>query len=298
MRNFHGLGALAAVAEPEPRAAAEVANQYGVPVVTSHREVLRDGAITAVAIATPAETHGDLVREALDAGKDVFVEKPLALSAEEGCGLQVLAEERGRILMVGHLLWYHPAVLKLKELVDGGELGRIQYVYSNRLNLGKIRREENILWSFAPHDVSVILGLLGEVPDDIHAQGGNYLHERIADVTVTTMSFPSGVRAHVFVSWLHPFKEQKLVVVGDRRMAVFDDLAEDKLVLYPHSVDWRGQIPVARKAEATRVPLEWEEPLRAECRHFLECVETRATPRTDAAEGVRVLEVLEAAQRC
>jgi UDP-2-acetamido-3-amino-2,3-dideoxy-glucuronate N-acetyltransferase len=200
--------------------------------------------------------------------------------------------------MVGHLLWYHPAVLKLKELVDSGELGRIQYIYSNRLNLGKIRREENILWSFAPHDVSVILGLLGEVPDKIQAQGGQYLQERVADVTVCMLSFPSDVKAHIFVSWLHPFKEQKLVVVGDKQMAVFDDGADkDKLVLYPHSIDWKMREPVARKAEGRPVSLPKGEPLRAECQHFLACVETRRTPRTDGEEGLRVLQVLNRCQK-
>ena len=199
--------------------------------------------------------------------------------------------------MVGHLLWYHPAVLRLKRLIDEGELGRIQYIYSNRLNLGKIRTEENILWSFAPHDVSVILGLVGEMPETIHAQGGNYLHDRIADVTVSLLSFPSGVKAHIFVSWLHPFKEQKLVVVGDRKMAVFDDLEkENKLLLYPHSINWKGHLPVASKAEAQPVAFEDSEPLKAECLHFLECIRTRATPRTDAREGLRVLRVLQGCQ--
>jgi UDP-2-acetamido-3-amino-2,3-dideoxy-glucuronate N-acetyltransferase len=252
--------------------------------------------IQAVAIATPAETHGTMVREALLAGKDVFVEKPLCLSAEQGRSLVDLAREQGRILMVGHLLWYHPAIIKLKELIDRGELGRIQYIYSNRLNLGKIRREENILWSFAPHDISVILGLLGETPHSVIAQGGNYLHERIADTTVTLLSFPSGVKCHIFVSWLHPFKEQKLIVVGDRKMAVFDDIEKkDKLLLYPHSIQWKEQVPIANRAEAQSVEVGSEEPLREECAHFLASVLTRRRPRTDGEEGLRVLSVL---QRC
>jgi len=268
-----------------------------VRITGSPDEVLADPGLDGVVIATPAETHADLVRRSLLAGKDVFVEKPLCLSVREGEELAGLADSLGRILMVGHLLWYHPAVLRLKRLVDEGELGRIQYIYSNRLNLGKIRTEENILWSFAPHDVSVILGLVGEMPESIHAQGGNYLHDRIADVTVSLLSFPSGVKSHIFVSWLHPFKEQKLVVVGDRKMAVFDDLEKErKLLLYPHSINWKGHLPVASKADAEPVPLDWEEPLRAECLHFLECIRTRATPRTDAREGLRVLRVLQGCQ--
>jgi len=157
-----------------------------------------------------------------------------------------LAGEHNRILMVGHILWYHPVVLKLKELVSQGELGRIRYIYSNRLNLGLLRREENVLWSFAPHDISVVLGLTGEMPESVLAQGGNFLHQQIADTTVSLLNFASGIRAHIFVSWLHPFKEQKLVVVGERQMAVFDDTApwEEKLQLYPHSIDWNDNVPV------------------------------------------------------
>ncbi|HPO07975.1 MAG TPA: DapH/DapD/GlmU-related protein, partial [bacterium] len=220
-------------------------------------------------------------------------------SVAVGKELVKLAAERRRILMVGHLLWYHPAILKLKELVDSGELGRIQYIYSNRLNLGKIRTEENILWSFAPHDISVILGLLGEMPDSVEASGGNYLDRRIADVTLSWLTFPSGTKAHVFVSWLHPFKEQKLVVVGERKMAVFDDVEEEKkLLVYPHSIEWKNRLPIAKKAASEAIPFDRVEPLRAECEHFVECIRTRFTPRTDGEEALRTLTVLDACQRC
>jgi len=297
VRNFAGIGALGTVCDSHPETLRTLGEQYPqCRTRTSYSDVLRDESIHAVAIATPAETHGIMVREALLAGKDVFVEKPLCLSVDQGRTLVELARERGRILMVGHLLWYHPAILKLKELIDTGELGRIQYIYSNRLNLGKIRREENILWSFAPHDISVILGLLGETPTSVIAQGGNYLHEQIADTTVTLLSFPSGVKAHIFVSWLHPFKEQKLIVVGDRKMAVFDDMEKkDKLLLYPHSIQWKEQVPIANRAEARPVEIGTEEPLREECAHFLESVRSRRSPRTDGEEGLSVLSVL---QRC
>lgn len=204
IRNFYELHALGSICEIDQTRRNRFAALYpGVRFSDSIDSVLRDAEATGVAIATPAETHADLVRRALIAGKDVFVEKPLCLSLTQGRELIGLAAERKRILMVGHLLWYHPAILKLKELIDEGELGRIRYIYSNRLNLGKIRREENILWSFAPHDISVILGLVGEMPDSVDAQGGNYLHDRISDVTVSLLSFPSGIKAHVFVSWLH-----------------------------------------------------------------------------------------------
>lgn len=297
IRNFNEIGALAAVCDSRESALMDLAKQYpACRMETQFRAVIEDDSIQALAIATPAETHAPLVESALRAGKDVFVEKPLCLNVAQGRELIALARENKRILMVGHLLWYHPAIIRLKEMVDSGELGRIQYIYSNRLNLGRIRREENILWSFAPHDISVILGLLGEMPERVQAQGGNYLHQNIADVTTSLLSFSSGIKAHIFVSWLHPFKEQKLVVVGDRAMVVFNDVEEkDKLVLYPHSIGWKNQAPVANKAQARPIAVAPGEPLLAECRHFLDCVATRAQPRTDGAEALRVLEVL---QRC
>jgi UDP-2-acetamido-3-amino-2,3-dideoxy-glucuronate N-acetyltransferase len=294
VRNFHSLGVLKTVCDQDAARIVELAAQYpDVEFTESYSAVLADSEIDAVVIATPAATHGELARQAILAGKDVLVEKPICLSVEEAQSLVALAESRNQVLMVGHLLWYHPAVLKLRELVAGGELGRIRYIYSNRLNLGRIRREENILWSFAPHDISVILGLLGESPDSVVAQGGNYLHAGIADVTVSLLSFASGVRAHIFVSWLHPFKEQKLVVVGEKQMAVFDDLdPAQKLTLYPHSIEWRDRTPIPNKAEGRAVELAEYEPLRAEGEHFLECVQTRSQPRTDGHEAVRVLRVL------
>jgi len=298
LRNFNDLGVLSWVCDYDAAVRKTFQSMYPEARFTGAvEEVFADPEVVGVAIATPAETHGRLVRQALLAGKDVFVEKPLCLSRQEGKELVALAAEKERVLMVGHLLWYHGAILKLKTLVEEGELGRIQYIYSNRLNLGKIRREENILWSFAPHDVSVILGLLGEMPDKVDAQAGNYLHDRIADVTVSLLSFPSGVRAHIFVSWLHPFKEQKLVIVGDRKMAVFDDVErENKLLLYPHSINWKNGFPIASKSVAHPVPFDPGEPLRNECQHFLECITKRQIPRTDGHEGLRVLRVLQECQ--
>lgn len=299
VRNFHALGSLHTVCDTNPEILQSFVEKYsGLNGASSYSEVLKLSAIKGVAISTPAETHANLAREAILAGKDVYIEKPLCLSEKDGRELNNLAREHNCVLMVGHLLWYHPVVLKLKELVDAGELGRIQYIYSNRLNLGKLRREENVLWSFAPHDISVILGFTGEMPEAVRAQGGNFLHQQIADTTVTLLNFASGIRAHIFVSWLHPFKEQKLVLVGEKQMAVFDDTAPwaEKLQLYPHSIDWHNNIPVASKAEAKLVEVAQDEPLRAECTHFLECMTTRNTPRTDGEEGLRVLKVLNACQ--
>jgi UDP-2-acetamido-3-amino-2,3-dideoxy-glucuronate N-acetyltransferase len=297
VRNFHQLGNLQAVYDVDESRRQEMSKAYGVTVTRTLEELLQRADIQAVAIAAPAVQHFDLAKRALLAGKDVFVEKPLAVRLGDGQELVELARKRERILMVGHLLLYHPAVFELKRLVSSGELGRVQYIYSSRLNLGKLRTEENILWSFAPHDISVILFLLNEQPTRVAAHGGSYLNQGIVDVTLTTFDFATGVKAHIFVSWLHPFKEQKLIIAGDRKMAVFDDTeTERKLVVYPHRIDWVDRIPIARKAEGEVVSLPAEEPLRLECQHFLECVRRRELPRTDGEEGLRVMRVLQACE--
>jgi UDP-2-acetamido-3-amino-2,3-dideoxy-glucuronate N-acetyltransferase len=298
VRNFSELGALAAVCDSRPETLARVAQQYGVPTYASPTEVLTRADIEAVVIAAPAAQHYELSKAALLAGKDVYVEKPIALRVGDGEELVALAAHRQRILMVGHILEYHPAIIELKRLVISGELGRIQYIYSSRLNLGKVRTEENILWSFAPHDISVILSLLNETPIRVAAHGGTYIDSRIVDTTLTTCDFPSGVKAHIFVSWLHPFKEQKLTIVADRKMAVFDDMErERKLTLYSHRIDWVDRVPVAHKDDGQVVPLAQVEPLRSECEHFLECIATRQTPRTDGVSAMRVLRVLDACEQ-
>ena len=244
VRNFSDLGALAAVCDADPELARQFGGQYQV-ATPAFEEVLRDPGIDAVAIATPAVTHSSFARQALAAGKHVFVEKPIALNVDAAEELNTLAKQQGRVLMVGHLLQYHPVFIRLKELVAGGGLGRLRHIYSHRLNLGKVRREENILWSFAPHDVSMILSLVGDEPDSVSAVGSFFLHSQVADVTTTHMAFPGGENAHVFVSWLHPYKEQKLVVVGDEGMAVFDDTLEweRKLLIYRHRIVWKDDLP-------------------------------------------------------
>ena len=297
VRNFHDLGSLAVVCDEDAEREATVREKCpGAAFTTDYGAVLGDASVPAVVLATPAVTHYTFVSRALEAGKDVFVEKPLALTIKEGQALVQLADKSHRILMVGHILRYHAAVVKLNELIRAGELGRIQYLCSNRLNMGKIRTAENILWSFAPHDISVMLALLEEEPCEVTCEGGAYLNQNIPDVTMSLFRFPSGVRAHIYVSWLHPFKEQRLVVVGSEKMAVFDDTADDKLVLYPHKVEWHNRMPTAVKAEPEKVPLETAEPLRSECAHFLDCVQRRVQPVTDGKEGLRVLHVLSACQ--
>ncbi len=299
VRNFNELGVLHTICDTNIATLRSFQEMYpDKKFQTSFDAVLQNPKINAVVIATPAETHFELARKALKAGKDVFVEKPLSLQVSEAEELNRLALARDRILMVGHILLYHPAVLKLKELIDVGELGRIHYIYSNRLNLGKFRTEENILWSFAPHDISVMLYLLDETPVQVAAQGGNYLNSGISDVTISVLSFDSGVKAHIFVSWLHPEKEQRLVVVGSNKMAVFNDtVKEGKLQIHDKGVDWIHRQPVPRKKAVDIVPLDDYEPLRAECEHFLHCVSRREPPRTDGKNGIEVLRVLNACQQ-
>ncbi len=298
LRNLQAMGVLHSACDTDEEVLSQYRKDYpDVEFTSSVDDVLSDGSVKAVAIATPAATHYGLVREALLAGKDVFVEKPLALSLKKGEELVGLAEGSKKILMVGHTLQYHPAVRRLKELITDGELGKIQYIYSNRLNIGKLRTEENILWSFAPHDISVMLMLLEDMPLKVAAYGGDYLSKGIYDVTLTALEFPGNVKGHIFVSWLHPYKEQKLVVVGTKAMAVFDDVAEEKLRLYPHRIAWvNGKTPVAQKAEYIPVKTEDGEPLRLEMEHFVECVLERMTPITDGHEGLRVLRVLQHAE--
>jgi predicted dehydrogenase len=269
-----------------------------VRIESDFDSVLSDPEIKGVVIATPAETHYRVARAAIEAGKDALVEKPLTLDADEARLLIQMASERGRILMVGHLLEFHPAIVRLRDLISTGAMGDLRYIYSSRLNLGKVRREENILWSFAPHDIAVILRLVGCMPIKVAATGGSYLQPRTADVTVTHLKFPGGVRAHIFVSWLHPFKEQRMSVIGSSKMAVFDDVAKNnKLMLYDQGVEIVGGEPVTRKSEPVAEEISMDEPLRNQCIHFLQCIETRQQPLTDGESGLRVLRVLEAAEK-
>ena len=302
VRNFSQLEVLKSVCDQDHDIRSKLSKDYPEVTVTDDFDaVLNDTDIVGVVISAPAALHFDLARKALMADKHVFVEKPLALTYQDGKGLVELAEARQKILFVGHILHYHPAVVKLKELINSGSIGRIEYIYSRRLSLGKIRREENILWSFAPHDISIILSLVGEDPYYVDSVGSNFLHARIADITMTNLKFPSGIGAHIFVSWLNPFKEQRLVVVGSRGMLMFDDTkpVEEKLVLYPHTINWKNGMPVPEKAESNAIDISqsWEEPLKAECRAFLSAMDTGFKPITSGDEGLRVLRILEISQK-
>jgi len=298
VRNFYELNTLQGICDVDEERLKSFQEKYpDLAVYKDYKKLLESPEVAAVVVATPAATHYVLGKKALLAGKDVFLEKPIALNYKDGEELVSLAKEKDKILMVGHILEYHPAVIKLKEIINKGELGKINYIYSNRLNLGKFRTEENILWSFAPHDISVILDLLGEMPKEISAYGGNYLNPNITDVTVTNMSFASGAKAHIFVSWLHPFKEQKLVIIGDKKMYVFDDVPPDnKLSFYNHKIDWVERLPTPRPEKVQFLKIEKKEPLRSECEHFIECITKRKSPKTDGNNGLRVLRILEACQ--
>ena len=297
-RNFFELGSLAAIADENPETAAGACAQFGVPAQT-FAEVLASPDIDAVALATPAISHATMAIAALRAGKHVFVEKPFALTLEDGESVIAAAKAAGRQLMIGHLLQYHPLFAQLKRMVEGGDIGALRYVFSTRLNLGKVRNDENVLWSVAPHDFSMLLSLVGEAPVSISAYGADILTPGVADWCTCHFRFASGVRGHVQSSWLHPFKEQRLVAVGDAGMLVFEDSQPDwdkKLALYRHFIDFSGSAPVAVKADAEFVVVERGEPLKLECAHFIECVQENRSPRTDGAEGLRVLSALALAE--
>jgi UDP-2-acetamido-3-amino-2,3-dideoxy-glucuronate N-acetyltransferase len=266
VRNFHQLGHLYAICETSPVLRAAIQAQYPKAVAyASLEEALADPKINAVAIATPAPMHHEMTMAALKADKDVFVEKPLALTWDS------------------------------EELIASGELGDIEYIYSNRLSMGKIRRDENALWSFAPHDISVLLALTRQLPLQVVATGGAYLQPNIADVTVSQLLFDHGTRAHIFVSWLHPYKEQRLVVMGSKKMAVFEDTAPaNKLIVFDKQIELKDGSYNATKPKAKPISFSDEEPLLRECRHFVECVETGSKPLTPGDEGVLVLQVLQA----
>ena len=265
-------------------------------------DLLADPELDAVVLATPVPTHGPLAERVLAAGKHCFVEKPLAQSVAEAERAVAAAEAAGRMLMVGHLLEYHPGVAKLKEIAVSGELGDIHYVYSNRLNLGKLRADENALWSLGAHDVSVVLHLAEEEPYELDARGESYMRRGIEDVVFGFLRFPSGLAAHLHLSWLDPHKERRFTVVGSRRMATFDDMdIERKVTIYDKGFDELGGSSygeyITRAGDIWSPSIGNREPLRLECEHFVECLRTGAAPRSDGASGLRVVRVLEGLQR-
>ena len=297
-RNLSELGVLNAICDSNINTLSSYKKIYKNVQIYNKIEDLVDSEVDAIFIATPAATHKEIIEISLYKDKNVFVEKPLCLDVSEGIYLKKLANERGLKLMVGHLLLYHPAFIALKNFLKAGGLGNLRYIYSNRLSLGKLRKEENALWSFAPHDISMILSLIGKEPINIYASGGNYLNKDIADTTMTLMTFDDNIKAHVFVSWLHPFKDQRLVVVGDKAMATFVDIekGEKKLMLYNHDVSWDGDVPVIEKADGKPINYDMsKEPLNEECKSFINWIKNDIKPASDASEAIRVLKVLDKA---
>jgi len=302
-RNFDGLPGceLTWVCDASQEARERVAPSLRDARVTAELdELLADPRLDAVALATPVPTHAELAARVLEAGKHCFVEKPLAERVADAERAVEAARAAQRVLMVGHLLEYHPGVLRLKEIADSGELGEIRYIYSNRLNLGVLREEENALWSLGAHDVSVLLALAGEEPHEVEARGESYMQPGIEDVVFCFLRFPSGLSAHLHLSWLDPHKERRFTVVGSRRMATFDDMElERKVTVYDKGFDERagsyGEY-ITRSGDTWSPRIPNTEPLRAECEHFVACVRDGATPRSDGESGLRVVRVLEALQ--
>jgi len=296
VRNFSDLGSLFAVCDPNTKVAQQHADQYSVKNF-SFSEILHDTSIEGVVLAVPAPLHASMGIEVMNAGKHVYVEKPLAMNNYEAKNMIASAKKNGVQLMVGHLLQYHPVFIALRTLVESGEMGTLQYIYSNRLSFGKIRSEEDVIWSFAPHDISMILSLAGQEPEIVRTESTSILQPDIADSALVHMEFNSGLRAHVSVSWLHPYKEQKLVVVGKKAMASFDDTKPwgEKLALYRHVVQSSETLPSLEKAEVEYVEVLQSEPLKNECQHFMNVVSGDIMPLTNGKEGLGVLNVLSAA---
>jgi predicted dehydrogenase len=305
LRAFAGLEGcrLVAACDQDPARRERVRQTHPEVALTGdYADLLRDPRIEAIAITTPAASHHRLAKAALESGRHVFVEKPLALAGAEAEELARLAEQRGLILMVGHLLQFHPAVQQLKRYLDGGRLGSVFYLYSTRVNLGQVRQDESALWSLAPHDVSVFLYLLGRPPVAVRAVGGSYLQAGVEDVVFLTCEFAGGVLAHSHLSWLDPHKLRKFTVVGTKMMAVFDDMEPvEKIRLYDKGVDAPadfqsyGEFLTLRSGDVFIPKVSMEEPLLVECRHFLECVRDKRRPLTDGRAGLAVVRVLEAA---
>ena len=296
VRNFSELGVLVCVCDSDAALAESIASQYKVDNV-SFDEVVSNSDIEGVVLAVPAPLHAPLAIQALEEGKHVYVEKPLAMNQVEAQQMIDASNTSGQHLMVGHLLQYHPIFVTLRKLVEAGELGKLNYIYSNRLSFGKIRSEEDVIWSFAPHDLSMILSLTRREPRLVRTESTNILQKDLADSAIVHMEFKDGLKAHIAVSWLHPYKEQKLVVIGEEAMAVFDDTLpwDNKLGLYKHQIDVSKEVLIPKKAEVEYFDIPQAEPLKLECKYFVDLIEGIVPPLTDGEEGLRVLKVLTAA---
>ena len=293
VRNFSELGALYCVSDPEDTLSEYFSVKYQVKDM-SFDEILADPQVEGVILAVPARLHAQMAIRAMRSKKNVFVEKPIAMNQSEATLMIETSIDENVHLMVGHLLQYHPIFLQLKSLIKMGHLGELTYLYSNRLSFGQVRAEEDVIWSFSPHDISMILSLAEQEPGTVEARTSNILQENIADIGTIFLTFNSGLKAHISVSWIHPVKEQKLVAIGRDAMAVFDDTQpwDKKLAIYRHGMDRFTNPPTLRKADAEYIVIDSFEPLKQECRYFLELIANRVPPVTDGQEGLRVLDVL------
>ena len=307
LRNFHLLdnAHLKICCDKNKETLKNVQELYKGQVQTTEdfTDLLKDPALDAIAVVTPAAQHFEFALRALEAGKHVFVEKPLCLNTEDAEKLLQAAERKNKILMVGHLLLYHPAVRKLNKIINDKELGNIHYIYSTRVNLGKVRKEESALWSLAVHDISVALYLLGETPIEVTAKGASYLRDKVEDVVFLTLSFKNKAIVHIHASWLDPHKVRKFTVVGDKKMAVFDDMEpKEKIKIYDKGVDRKmdfktyEEFLTLRNGDVHDLPVEMDEPLKLECTHFIEHIKDGTTPDTGGGNGLEVLKILRAAQ--
>ena len=298
VRNFSELGALRSITDPNSQIADQYASQYNVKK-SSFSEIINDPNIKGVVLAVPAYLHASMAIEAMNKKKHVFVEKPLAMNEAEAEAMITTAKKNKVQLMVGHLLQYHPIFKTIREYVEEGKIGEINYIYSNRLSFGKVRTEEDVIWSFAPHDISMILSLTGQEPEYVSTNAISILQKNIADTATIHLQFKSGLKSHISVSWLHPYKEHKLVIVGQSSMLVFDDTKpwHEKLALYPYEVMSSKNLVNLQNSNLQYIKVLEEEPLKKECQHFLDVVEKNIKPLTDGSEGLRVLKVLSAASR-
>ena len=305
-RNFHQLAGvkLAYVVDPNPAARAQAEQRYGCATAARLDEILADPALAGVVVATPARTHFTLARDALAAGKHVLVEKPLTMDLDEGAELIALARQQQLTLMVGHVFEYNPAVRYIKTLIEQGELGEIFYLYSRRVNLGRVQSDVNALWSIAPHDISIALYLLGQMPDAVRCQGASCLNGSVEDVVFLTLFFPNNLLCHVHASWLDPSKTREMTVVGSRKMVVYDDVsAEGKVRIYDKGVFRKGDVTYGdfqyklHSGDILIPRLDLHEPLQMECAHWIDCIRTGTPPLTGGEGGLRVLKVLDAGER-
>jgi predicted dehydrogenase len=296
IKTLHKLRFLGGIIEPENNRRKELAESFSVPGFADVNQALAHG-FDGYIVASPAETHYLIAKMLLEAGQNLLVEKPMTLSSKHSAELVALADEQKVCLMVGHLLLFHPAIRKIKELVDSCKIGRLYYLYSNRLNLGTVRTEENVFWSFAPHDISVLDYLVGVPPVQIEAKGSKFLQENIYDVTMTQLAYPGGIHAHIYVSWLHPFKEQRLVLVGNSGMLSYDDSSVDKNILYYNKrIDWENGRPIKIEEPDEIVPYEKAFSLDEELKYFIANLGSPAEIASGKT-GHEVVKVLEKVQQ-